>query len=166
MNNVTDNAKRQADAQMRSIREMVAALECDYDLLNELRESDGTLTDWHDGGAEQLATLEEEAGDCVDRDDAERRILEDALSVEVRSDWVDLSEAVRDGCAAIGASEFRIVLCTGGPHVQIRGELSQGEPSRAWLEYQGWGTPMTERVNLAGDQDALLAYARCFYFGE
>lgn len=176
MNDATDNAKAQADAQMRSIREMVAALDVDYDRLAELREcaneNRATVTayqekmdDWQANAdaseeLEELAELESQAGDCESRDDAEERVQQDALSVEVRSDWRATGDDHGD------PSEFRIVLCTGGPHVQIRGELSQGEPSRAWLEYQDWGTPMTERVNLAGDQDALLAYARCFYFGE
>ena len=159
-------AFEQANAQMASVRAMVAALECDYDRLEELRDAlqaaaeDGEFLD--DSDREELDGLEEAAGDCEDREDAERRIHEDALSVEVRSGW----------CAPLGhleqpdMEEFQILLCTGGPAVRIMGELSQGEPSRAWLEYQDWGTPWTERVNQEGDQDALLAYARCHYFGE
>lgn len=174
---MSDNALSQANAQMASIREMVAALECDYDRLEELRDDrDGYETEGVAGGAAlraaaqlwaehnpddaaELAELEAAAGSCTDEDDARTRIDHDALSVEVRSDWHAPGDSGE-------ATEFRIVLCTGGPHVQMVGELSQGEPSRAWLEYQDWGTPMTERVNMDGDQDALLAYARCFYFGE
>lgn len=251
---MTDNAYAQADAQMQSILEMVAALDVDYDRLEELRENKaaqswaanwslaGCLPDndpllsedaddartalydelieradseaetldhireniadfdaeterrtaecerlyreaadyiaagndsvvvngWHFWitddvyfeDADELAELEEAAGDCESRDDAEQLILEDALSVEVRSDW----HAIDDG--EDEPVEFRIVLCTGGPHVQIRGELKHGEPIRAWLEYCDWGTPMTERCNAPGDEDALLAYASCFSFGE
>lgn len=111
--------------------------------------------------ADELAELEAAAGDCESYDDAEQRIHEDALSVEVRSDWhnpCDDSEC---------PSEFRILLCTGGPAVQIRGELGDhGQPERAWLEYQDWGTPWTERVNQPGDMLALLTYAGAFYFGH
>lgn len=123
--NEKNHALEQANAQMASVRELVAAL------------------------------------DCEDREDAEQRIIEDALSVEVRSGW----RTPAPGSDA-EYEDFRIVLCTGGPHVQIRGELSDGEPTRAWLEYQVWGIPMTARANDEGDEEALLAYARCFYFGD
>ncbi|EPW7291357.1 hypothetical protein ACWO4J_002875 [Pseudomonas aeruginosa] len=160
-----DEGLSQADAQMNSVRTMIAALECDYDRLEELRDqvTDGRLEDCDRA---ELAELEVAANGCSNLGDAEQVIRDDALSVEVRSGWTSLDEAVDDGYASLSASEFRIVLCTGGPHVQIRGELSQGEPDRAWLEYSDWGTPMTERINRDGDQDALLAYARVFYFGE
>lgn len=243
----TDNhAFEQANAQMRSIRDMVAALDLDYDRLEELREaakaqrsiSTGTMrpadlvpvflaeletldaeevdalkadifipdealeTDGHefwdtldagnvldalfaamedaapdgcyfaahpgDGSdygfwmpeedAEELAEMEAAAGDCSDRDEARQTIEEDALSVEVRSDWHTPGDDSEP-------TDFQILLCTGGPAVRIMGELQQGEPSRAWLEYQDWGTPWTERLNHDGDHDALLTYARCFYFG-
>lgn len=100
------------------------------------------------------------AGDCEDEDDARRRIEEDALSVDVRSDWESAGHALTP-------SEFRILLCTGGPAVQIRGELDDSrEPCRAWLEYQDWGTPWTEYHGEEVEQEVLLTYARVFYFGE
>lgn len=110
--------------------------------------------------ADELAELEDAAGNCESKEDAYEEIYSDALSVEVRGDW----HAIGDG--EDEPAEFRIVLCTGGPHVQIRGELEHGEPTRAWLEYCDWGTPMIERCNEIGDQDALLTYASCFSFGE
>lgn len=186
MNTQTENhALEQANAQMRSVREMVAALECDYDRLEEMRDEfsafEGAEADaaalgkaeWpcdvtsnpgedyiyeYDVGRE-LAELEAQAGENESRDDAETAIRQDALSVEIRGDWRTVDCEAED-------SEFRIVLCTGGPHVQISGELNNGEPTRAWLEYQDWGTPMTERVNDEGDQNALLTYAQQFFFGE
>lgn len=246
MQNTDNHAQAQADAQMESIRAMVAALDLDYDRLEEMREvakeqrsiSHGTMRpadlvpvfidelqthdadtaasylaevppaaladdraefwdsedaadildslfdaldsaapagcyfgahpgDGSDYGfwmteedAAELAELEEQADGCESQEDAEQRILEDALSVEVRSDW----HAPGDDNEP---SEFRILLCTGGPAVQIRGELDNyREPCRAWLEFQDWGTPWTERVNREGDQDALIEYASRFYFGE
>jgi hypothetical protein len=60
--------------------------------------------------------------------------------------------------------QFVILLSTGGPASRIQGELSNGEPRRAWLEVQDWGTPWTQYFGIK--QDTLLAYARCFYFGE
>jgi len=158
MADATVNALAQANAQMASVREMVAALEVDYDRLEELRDLEsGKRCDGSE--LEELAELEAAAGDCESEDDARERITCDALSVEVRSDWHSVGGDSEP-------TEFRIVLCTGGPHVQMVGELAQGEPSRAWLEYSDWGTGLTERVNHDGDQDALLAYARQFYFGE
>ena len=174
MNN--DTARDQAQAQMNSIRTVVAALACDYERLDELREERDTFVVGSPDGnetaapaqwaaenpedAEELAELESQADGCNNWDDAEQRIQEDALSVEVRTDWY---APHNDGQ---GPVEFRIVLCTGGPHVQIVGELEDGQPSRAWLEYQDWGTPMTERCNQPGDMADLLAYASCFYYGE
>lgn len=175
MADATDNALAQANAQMASVREMVAALEVDYDRLEELRrEADDhratvaayaeKMDDWQANAdaseaLEELAELEGAAGDCESEDDARERITCDALSVEVRSDWHSVGGDSEP-------TEFRIVLCTGGPHVQIVGELAQGEPSRAWLEYSGWFSGLAERVNQDGDQDALLTYARQFFFGE
>jgi hypothetical protein len=41
-----------------------------------------------------------------------------------------------------------------------------GEPTRARLETQDWGTPWTEyRGAWGGGADVLLAYARQFYYG-
>lgn len=165
-----DTALDQANAQMASIRDMVAALEVDYGRLEELREerdayeveADGLGEDWttkFQADADELSDLEAAAGDCESQDDAIERIREDALSVEVRSGWHSAGESAE-------ATEFRIVLCTGGPHVQIVGELSQGEPSRAWLEYSDWGTGLTERVNQPGDQSCLVRYASQFYFAD
>lgn len=177
-----NDALEQAHAQMMSVRSMVAALNVDYDELGNLRstrnelaqtvadlieaesgdyaDAQADLDAWDADNEERLLGLEELAGDVCEYDEAAQRIREDALSVEVRDDW----RAVGDDSGDL--TEFRIVLCTGGPHVQIRGELDGTMPARAWLEYQGWGTPMTERVNQPGDQDALLAYAREFWFGE
>jgi hypothetical protein len=66
--------------------------------------------------------------------------------------------------AALEPSEFMILLCTGGPAVRIVGELNRGEPCRAWLEYQDWGTPWTRYFG--ADSDTLCQYASQFCFGE
>ena len=148
--------------------EMVAALECDYDRLEELRDERGDSTAgdpdaeaWDKANPElfdKLLELEETAGECTSREEAETRIQEDALSVEVRSGWVAPSDGF-EPC------EFQILLSTGGPASRIMGELDEhNEPARAWLEVQDWGTPWTQYFDI--EQDTLLAYARCFYFGE
>ena len=60
-----------------------------------------------------------------------------------------------------------ILLCTGGPAVRIVGDLNEhGEPDTARIEYQDWFT-YWERLPIKREQeDLLLDYARCFYFGE
>jgi hypothetical protein len=149
---MTDNLKEIGRDAYASIVAMVEALECDYARLEELRDREEL-----DDEREELAELEAAAGDCADRDDAERRILDDALSVEVRSGWTPCGDTLT-------AEEFCILIATGGPAVRIRGELDEYlEPRRAWLEVQNWGTPWTQYFG--AEQAVLLDYARCFYFG-
>lgn len=177
-------SESQAVAQLESIREMIAALECDYDRLEELRDErdyyecenpsacdetvSGTaesIAAWakeNPDDAEELKELEAAAGECESSDDAEQRIQEDPLSIEVRSDWYTL-DADDD---AKKPAEFCILLCTGGPACRIVGDLDNGEPTRARLEHQDWGTSWQEHITTGSDHEALLAYARCFYYGE
>lgn len=189
-NRTEDRAEEQAAAQYSSIVDMLAAVECDYDRLTELKdereelteavkdaeaeyhdaddanlaettvalnEAREALTQWETDNAEELAELEAAAGDCTDEEDARQRIQEDPLSVEVRSDWASPGEELTAG-------EFQILLCTGGPAVRIVGELDRGEPCRAWLEYQDWGTPWTQYFSASSD--TLCQYASHFFFGE
>lgn len=108
--------------------------------------------------AQMVAALDEAESSGNDAlETAQQQILDDALSVRVRSGWVD---AVTD----FEAEEFEILLATGGPAVRIVGELDRGEPSRARLEVQDWGTPWTQYF--PADSDTLLKYAGCFYFGS
>lgn len=175
MSTSEDSLKETGRCAAASLVEMVAALECDYDRLETLR---GMRTDFADEDsdagvsnimwaaanpdeASELAELEEAAGECATREEAETRIQEDALSVEVRSGWED---PLTFFAGEAPPAEFNILLATGGPAVRIMGELSNGEPERAWLEVQDWGTPWTRYYDI--EQDTLLAYARCFYFGE
>ncbi len=161
---------------LSSIRCLVAALECDYERLEELRDErdahdsaedhadDADVTLWateNPDEATELAELEEAAAGCdtghpcTDRDDAEQRIHEDALSVRVFGERTDNEWS---------ADRFELLLCTGGPAVRIMGELDEhGEPDRAWLEVQDWGTPWTEYYE-TGVGELCLKYAQCFYF--
>src|SRR3990167_1681103 len=119
------HGRDQAKAQLESITGMVAALECDYDRLEALRETrdelqaavseavedsdlqaaTAELAEWPD--AEELAELEEAAGDCSDRDTARERIQEDALGILVSATWTPGETPEPEG--------FEILLCTGGP---------------------------------------------------
>lgn len=105
---------------------------------------------------DELDELEAAAGDCESTDDAEERIHEDPLEVQVRGDWYspggdgDTGEPV----------EFFILLCTGGPAVRLVGDLPV---DRVSIEYQDWGTDWTELHDVDGtDRDAMETYARRF----
>jgi len=175
MNTKTNRAQEQALAQVESIVEMVAALECDYDQLEYLRDAaeenraivtayQEKMDDWQANATateelEELDELEKAAGECKDAEEARERIQEDPLSVEVRSDWHAPGESSEP-------SEFFILLCTGGPAVRIIGDLDRGEPSRPRVEYQDWGTPWTEYFPTPEQRAAIESYCACFYFGE
>lgn len=179
---MSNTAESQARAQYESIAAMVAALNLNYDRLEELREtfeafegdeksaaelgksewpSDATthvgndLIEAYDTGRE-LAGLESAAGDNASEDEAREAIQKDALSVEVRSGWGNPGDEMT-------AEEFRIVLCTGGPHVEITGELTNGTPTRARILYRDWGSS-GELFDF--DHDTVLTYCQQFYFGE
>lgn len=177
-----NHALSQAIAQANSIVEMVGALNVDYDRLEELRDELASLeddvceshanhaefahqdavkalTEWRAEYAEELKELEEQASGWVSLDAVQTDIQNDPLDIKVRADWSNPGEQA-------SASEFQILLCTGGPAVRIMGELDEHmQPCRAWLEYQDWGTPWAHAVGVI-EQDVLLQYCQQFYFGE
>ena len=98
--------------------------------------------------------------DWHDEDSARERIEEDALSVEVRSDWHTPGEDAE-------ASEYCILITTGGPAARIVGDLgAYNQPSSARFEYQDWFKPWTEVQTDSADDAVMLTYAQQFYFGE
>lgn len=192
MKDATTDAEQQAAAQYESIVSMLDALDVDYDRMEELKDereelnktvteaaeaykeaqetrsgdvdawhtledARKALADWSEENADELQELMNAAGDCTDEDEARDRIMEDPLSVEVRSDWTTPGEELTP-------SEFMVLLCTGGPAVRIVGELDQyGEPCRAWMEYQDWGTPWAQYFG--ADGKTLCRYASHFFGG-
>jgi hypothetical protein len=205
---MSDTARDQAQRQVDSICALVAALECDFDRLDELRkerealedsvrdasldvdcaaqslkevegadgeeymrqrlaeladarqtllETQAALAEWVGLCGEELAELEEAAGEWSCRDDVEGAIHEDPLSIKVRTDWHDPGSSKNQE-----PSEFRIVLCTGGPHVEILGELDHhGEPDRVRVLYRDWGYS-GELFDF--DHEAVLTYCQQFSF--
>lgn len=139
-NQVTENhAKDQARAQLESIIEMV-------DTLEKAQETEGEV---------------EYEGDMLDEDGARARITEDALSVEVRTDWH------APGAEDSKPTEYTILLCTGGPACRVIGNLSEyQEPESARIEYQDWFTPWIDYPLDSKEEEKVLAYCRQFYFGE
>lgn len=149
----TDTARDQAIAQLESIQAMVARLE----------HAQKRCYDWEDCNDISVADLRE--CDCSnseeyhDEEEARQRIDEDPLSVMVRASWTAPGEKFE-------ATEYEILLCTGGPAVRIIGSLDEfGAPDHALLQYQDWGIPWTELFN-PRDMQALISYASNFYFGE
>ena len=83
-------------------------------------------------------------------------VLEDALSVQVRTEWHSLGDDPELG-------QYKILLCTGGPAVQIRGDLCGDQPEHAYLEFQDWFTSWEPYEDTTEDEDAaLLWYADQF----
>lgn len=162
-----NRAKQQAVAKFELIREMLNRLrhaqQCDGVETKDGLPCDAEAADilgrlgygWRKG---QDAT-EEQKGEYHDEEKAREQIEESPLSVEVRSDW-----HTPGGDSTPG--EYNILLCTGGPAVRIVGQLSEhGEPESARLEYQDWFTPW-EEYRLDAEEETVVEYARCFYFGE
>ena len=164
---MSENSLQQAQAQLASIKAMVAALNVDYERLEELRtlrdvfeQDEGVAFETCPDENEELEELEDAAGDCRDAEDARDRILQDALSVEVRSGWHAVGTRIEQ------PEEYRILLCWGGPSVQLVGSLGDhNEPETATLMHRDWFEPWQEYTS-SEDDDALLPYARQFYFGE
>lgn len=141
LSNPQDNSESRARAQLESITEMVKALikaqsECGNNASHPAQN---------------------------DLEEAEEAIHSDALSVEVRSEWY-LPSQLPD---AQKPAEYMILLCTGGPAVRIIGLLDEHiEPCTARIEHQDWGTPWTEMRLTSTEQETVLTYCQCFYFGE
>jgi hypothetical protein len=94
-----------------------------------------------------------------DRDAAETTLDEEPLSVEYRGAWHYPGDKSED-------DEYKILLCTGGPAVQVTGDLDSGTAHNARIEYQDWGTPWTEYFPMSSEErDALIAYAQHFCQG-
>ena len=124
----------------------------------------GDVRDALDLDRDRDATAEEWQ-DYHDEDDAEQRISESVVDVQYRGDWHTHGKNLdRDRDV-----EFSILLTTGGPALRIRGELDtngyrQGEPRRAWLEHQDWGTPWTPLAEGRPPEGTLLAFASHFLY--
>lgn len=86
------------------------------------------------------------------------------LSIEVRSGWH--LPAYTTNPSPDAPQEYRILLCTGGPAVQITGDLNDyAEPITAKLQYQDWFTPWENYHLTANEEQILLDFAQLFYYG-
>lgn len=103
-----------------------------------------------------LQAVENAADD--EREAAEQAIYDDPLAVDVRSGWVNV------WTTEFEPVEYRVLLCTGGPAVQLEGELDdRGQPYNVQLQHQDWFEPWQTVPLTAEDTETLLTYARHFF---
>ena len=158
-----NRARDQARAQLESIVSMVKRLEhareCAGD--EDCGLPDKEVLEGLELYYEQDMTVsQEEREQYHDEDEALDTIQEDPLEVSVRSDWHHPGQDSEP-------SEYLILLCTGGPAVRIMGDLNRyREPETANIQYQDWFTQWETLPTTTEEDEALLAYARCLYFGN
>jgi len=137
MTRAKQHARQQARAQLDSIVNLMDAIEAARDG-KTIRYEDEWL------GLEEL----------------EERARERPLSILVRSEWSLPGSKLTPG-------EYEVLLCTGGPAVRIRGELSEyGEPASARIESQDWFTPWERLHTDSREDEPLLRFAALFWFGQ
>ena len=92
------------------------------------------------------------------REAAEQAIYDDPLAVDVRSGWVNV------WTTEFEPVEYRVLLCTGGPAVQLEGELDdRNQPYNVQLQHQDWFEPWQTVPLTAEDTETLLTYVRHFF---
>ncbi len=102
----------------------------------------------------------EENNDEEARENAIETIENDPLEISVRSGWHVPGQEAEN-------KEYFILLCTGGPACRIIGDLDKhNEPETARIEYQDWFTSWEKYPLTSEEEEIVLDYARCFYFGE
>lgn len=139
---------------IREYREKIRTT-VDKNELQELNETLLVLLDAEETLRQELAEFDGIRKGCESPDEVLSLVYEYPLSIEVRSGWVLSSEE-------LVPEHFCILLQTGGPAVRIVGDLNEhGDPDRAWIEYQDWGTPW-ETFMSGGD--APLRFAQKFVF--
>ena len=135
-----NRAQQQAGAQLASIEELITCLE-------HAHECDDSAC----------------GADCPhDEDTAREAITDDVLSVEVRTDWhtVGVVEAAKP-------THYKILLCWGGPAVQIIGTLdAHNQPDSAGLQYQDWFTTWLDYPLTKAEGETVVKYAQQFSFDE
>jgi hypothetical protein len=138
VNEPQERAAEQAGAQLASIEDMVACL-------------------LHAESCDDSAC----GADCPhEPDEARQAILDDPLTVEVRGEWH--APGAIDACTPY---EYKILLCWGGPAVQIIGTLDDAnQPCSARLQYQDWFTEWEDYWLMEDEEETLMKYAQQFSF--
>ena len=93
-------------------------------------------------------------------EELEERACELPLSLLVRSGWA------APGCG-LTVGEYEILLCTGGPAVRIRSDLSEhADPATARMEAQDWFVPWKPLTTSTDEDEDLAELAALFWFGS
>lgn len=128
-----------------------------------LREESGAPDEARKLSREARALMQRHGWDGDNKEDTaeaiEEAAREEALSVEFRCcQW-------SSNPGEIEPDEYRILLSTGGPALQITGRFSiiHGATS-ARLQWQDWGTPWTDYDD--AEKDALLWFAGLYCLGD
>jgi len=131
-----EHARQQAQAHLQSIVELMTAIE-----------------------SARLGGLVLYGNEWLSFDKLEERAHELPLSALVRSCWSEPG-------GQLTPAEYEILLCTGGPAVRIRGDLSElAEPASARLEAQDWFVSWEAQPTTTGEDWALAEFASLFWFG-
>jgi len=148
VNEDTERAKVQARAQLADIEEMVTCLQqAEAEAQDIGTEDQGDLAVW-----QQFKAFEE----------AREEILDSALSVHVRTDWHSVGAV--EACTP---TDYKILLCWGGPAVQIVGTLDDhNQPDSARLQHQDWFTAWEDYPLTQAEEETLVKYAQQFSFDE
>ena len=131
-----EHARQQARAQLQSIVELITAIE-----------------------SVRLGGLSLYGDEWLSLEELEERARGLPLSVLVRSCWSEPG-------GQLTPAEYEVLLCTGGPAVRIRGDLSEhGEPTSARLEAQDWFAAWETQPTTTDENRALVEFALLFWFG-
>lgn len=170
-------ARQEAIDTVATITSLVAACTADFDRIDEIKDerdewlesNPGSflhLNDPRNGGrwamacpdeADELAELLEQVGSYESREEVEREMREMPLCIEVRSGW---SHPTGD----LTPAEYKIVLSSGGPHCELRGDLDNGSahgPVR--VLYSGW-SESGELFDISDEQRRALNYFVDIFF--
>jgi|SRR5690554_941608 len=151
-------AKNTAKAHIQNIVDLVDALNAEWIRIWAARDIDEDRV-LDESERDELIELEKRAGGYQSREDVEQAIQEKPLSIEVRSGW---ASSFHD----FTPNEFRIVLCTGGPHVEIRGDIGlHGEPQDVKVFYADWAEKGEYSLSVE-EREAVTEFCQQFYFGE
>jgi hypothetical protein len=157
------NATKEANHAQENAQGHAETIESYAEAVAWLREYREAPEEASETSREARAAMHEHGWDGTNREDTaeaiEEAAREQALSVEFRcSDW-------SSSASEMEADEYRILLSTGGPALQITGGFDTHRGATSWrMEYQDWGTPWTEYHG--ADEDALQWFADLFCLGE
>ena len=105
--------------------------------------------------AQRIADLQDVASDYI---------RESALSAEVRSGWQQAGDEKMD------PTHYRIVFSTGGPHLELQGELNRWHEAETFeVHASDWSEHHeleTDRHGKDFSEDVLQWVASCIYWGE